>query len=86
MSKKIEFMRSDLYNDEQISRAKEFLEPIFSNDGDVFKKMLQDGTAYIEGKSFTYVTDKEKRIRYRLMGNCVGPVIYIRDILPMDGE
>jgi hypothetical protein len=59
MSKEITFMRKDLFSKDEMDKAIDFLKPLFENDAERFKKMLEEGTAYIEGKSFTYIRNHE---------------------------
>lgn len=84
MSKEISFMRKDLLSEEQMEQALSFLNPIFENDGQLFKKMLDDGSAYLESKSFTIFKNLASKTAYRIMGNCIGPVIYVRDIFAIE--
>jgi len=84
MSKEINFMRKDLLSDAEMESALNFFKPIFENDGKLFKKMLEDGTAYLESKSFTIFKNLKQKTAYRIMGNCIGPVIYVRDIFPIE--
>ncbi len=78
------FMRKDLYQEEEMEKTIHFLTPLFENGGVIFKKMLDDGNAYLEGKSFTFVKNIKDNLLYKIMGNCIGPVIYVRDILPLE--
>lgn len=81
MSKEITFMRKDLLETEEMEQAVSFLAPLFENQGALFKKMLESGTARLDGKSFTLIDNPERKKTYRIMGNCIGPVLYVRDIL-----
>lgn len=84
MPKSVTFMRKDLFNEEEMQIAIDYLTPLFKNDGEPFKEMIRAKEAFIEGKSFTYINHREEGKRYRIMGNCIGPVIYVRDILPLE--
>lgn len=84
MSKVITFMRKDIYSEQLMSEAEAFIAPLFENEGEEFKRMLGEGSVYLEGKSFTYIKHPQKGKLYRLMGNCIGPIVYVRDILDLE--
>lgn len=84
MSKEVTFMRKDLFSEEEMNTAIEYIAPLFEGEGEKFKEKIKEDQAFIEGKRFTYIDHPEVGKRYRLMGNCIGPVIYVRDILPLE--
>ncbi len=84
MSKTITFMRKDLYSEKEMDAAIAYISPLFENDGEIFKKMLEDGSIYLEGKSFTYIKNFDGKKLYKIMGNCIGPVVYVRNVLPLE--
>lgn len=86
MSKEITFMRKDLFTSQAMDEAIQFLTPLFANDSEIFKEMIASGQARLEGKSFTYIDDTKNKKSYRIMGNCIGPVIYIRDIFDLENN
>ena len=60
-------MRKDLLSEEQMNQALSFFNPIFENDGKLFKKMLEDGSAFLESKSFTIF--KNAKAKTALIGD-----------------
>lgn len=86
MSKEITFMRKDLFTPQIMEEAIQFLTPLFANDSEIFKEMITSGQARLEGKSFTIIDDTKNKKSYRIMGNCIGPVIYVRDILDLQNS
>lgn len=77
-------MRQNIYTSEEIEKALNFLTPLFENDNLLFKSFIKKNLAYLEGKNFTYIIDKTAQKTYKIMGNCTGPIIYVRDILNID--
>jgi hypothetical protein len=84
MKKTVSFMRKDVYSPSQMDKAIQFLNPLFDNNNELFKALLKEKLAYLDGKNFTYILDQNNNIKYRIMGNCMGPIIYVRDILSID--
>jgi len=60
---------------------KEFLISIFRDDAKIFKEMVAQKKVRIKGKSFTFIDDETNNKTYKIMGNCIGPVLYVYDVI-----
>jgi len=84
MSKEINFMRKDLLKTEEMEKAIQFLKPVFENDGMLFKEMIKNQQAMLESNRFTVIKDSKNKKVYRIMGNCIGPILYVKEILELE--
>jgi hypothetical protein len=54
-------MRKDVYSPSQMDKAIQFLNPLFDNNNELFKALLKEKLAYLDGKNFTYILDQRSR-------------------------
>ena len=77
----IKFINDEKFSKDQIEGAKNFLLTLFKDDNALYKKGVTDGTVVIKGgREGTIVYNREDGITYRLMGKCIGNVVYVEDM------
>ncbi len=77
----IKFINDANFQEEQIEGAKKFLTSIFSNESNLYKQGVKEGTIVLKGgREGTLVSNKEAGVTYRIIGQCIGNVVYVEDI------
>lgn len=80
MSKKVEFVNPDNFSQTNKDQCVSYLTYLFENDGLLFKEKVKTGEIQIQNKESMDIHDEKSNLRYTIMGNCLGPVLYILEI------
>jgi hypothetical protein len=78
----IKFIDEKKFSDEQINGAKNFLKKLFENESALYKKGITDGSIVLKGgREGTIIKNNEEKTTYKIIGQCIGNIIYVDDII-----
>lgn len=78
----IKFIKDASFSVEQKEGATRFLQNLFQNKNELYKRGIEDGTIVLKGgREGTLITDETNNQTYRVIGQCIGSTIYVEEIL-----